>query len=45
MVFFERKGEALPITNRADDFLPGDLVTWDLGRGVPHIGIMVDRKS
>jgi len=25
--------------------LPGDLVTWDLGGGVPHIGIVVDRKS
>ena len=23
----------------------GDLVTWDLGRGVPHIGIVVDQKS
>jgi hypothetical protein len=24
---------------------PGDLVTWDLGRGVPHIAIVVDQKS
>jgi uncharacterized protein YijF (DUF1287 family) len=45
MVYFQRKGQALPITNRAEDYLPGDLITWDLGRGVPHIGIMVDRKS
>jgi uncharacterized protein YijF (DUF1287 family) len=45
MVFFQRKGEALPITKRAEDYLPGDLITWDLGRGVPHIGIVVDRKS
>ena len=35
MVFFQRKGETLPITNRATDYAPGDLVTWDLGRGVP----------
>ena len=45
MVFFQRKGEALPITNRATDYAPGDLVTWDLGRGVPHIGIVVDQKA
>jgi len=45
MVFFARKGESLPITSRAGDYLPGDLVTWDLGGGVPHIGIVVDQKS
>jgi uncharacterized protein YijF (DUF1287 family) len=45
MVFFQRKGGSLPITSRAEDYAPGDLVTWDLGRGVPHIGIVVDQKS
>lgn len=45
MVFFQRKGESLPITNKVADYVPGDLVTWDLGRGVPHIGIVVDQKS
>jgi uncharacterized protein YijF (DUF1287 family) len=45
MVFFSRKGESLPITNRAIDYAPGDLVTWDLGGGVPHIGIIVDRRD
>jgi len=45
MVFFTRQGESLPITNHADDYSPGDLVSWDLGGGVPHIGIIVDRKS
>lgn len=44
MVFFERKGESLPITRRAENYAPGDLVTWDLGTGVPHIGIVVDQK-
>ena len=24
---------------------PGDLVTWDLGGAVPHIGMVVDQKS
>jgi uncharacterized protein len=45
MVFFGRKGETLAITSRAEDYSPGDVVTWDLGGGVPHIGIVVDRKS
>lgn len=45
MVFFSRKGESLPITSRSEDYSPGDLVTWDLGGGVGHIGILVDRKS
>ncbi len=45
MVFFDRKGETLAITSRDADYSPGDLVTWDLGGGVPHIGIVVDSKS
>lgn len=45
MVFFQRKGESLPITSYASDYAPGDLVTYDLGGGVPHIGIVVDRKG
>jgi uncharacterized protein YijF (DUF1287 family) len=44
-VFFSRKGESLPITSRAEDYLPGELVTWDLGGNVPHIGIVVNKKS
>ncbi len=44
-VFFSRKGESLPITSRGEDYLPGELVTWDLGGGIPHIGIVVSQKS
>lgn len=45
MVFFARKGESLPITTHGEDYKPGELVTWDLGGGVPHIGIVVDKKG
>ncbi|HEY2462261.1 MAG TPA: DUF1287 domain-containing protein [Candidatus Acidoferrum sp.] len=45
MVFFGRKGEALPITTHAGDYTTGDLVTWDLGGGVPHIGIVIDERA
>jgi uncharacterized protein len=44
-IFFERKGEALPASTRAAHYLPGDVVTWDLGGGVDHIGIVVDQRS
>jgi uncharacterized protein YijF (DUF1287 family) len=45
MVFFSRKGESLPISLRAEDFSPGDIVSWDLGGDVPHIGIVVNVKD
>lgn len=45
MVFFGRKGEALPITDSAKDYAPGDIVTWDLGGGMTHIGIVVNVAS
>lgn len=44
-VFFRRKGMKLPVTDRAEDYRPGDLVTWMLPGNLPHIGIVVDRKS
>ena len=44
MVFFSRHGESLPVTQHADDYAPGDLVTWELSNGAPHIGIVVDQK-
>ena len=45
MVFFNRKGESLPISTRSEDYSAGDVVTWDLGGGVDHIGIVVDQRS
>ena len=40
MTFFQRRGKELPTTTTRDDYLPGDIVSWDLGGGVPHIGIV-----
>jgi hypothetical protein len=45
MVFFERHGTVKPITNNPIDYLPGDIVCWNLGGAVTHIGIVVNRKS
>lgn len=45
IVFFSRKGETLPITQNAKDYNPGDIVTWDLGDSLTHIGIVVGVAS
>lgn len=43
--FFTRQNAALPISNKGDDYQPGDLVTWNLPGNLPHIGIIVDQRS
>ncbi|MBP7866095.1 MAG: DUF1287 domain-containing protein [Acidobacteria bacterium] len=43
--WFRRQGWAVAVTRNPADYRPGDLVTWDLGRGVPHIGIVSDRRT
>jgi len=45
MVFFSRRGTPLPITQRPEDYMPGDIVAWDLGRGITHIGMVVDHRG
>ncbi len=45
MTFFRRAGKELPITDQAGDYLPGDVVAWDLGGGLTHIGIVSDERS
>lgn len=44
-VFFSRKGVELPLTLNSNDYLPGDIVSWKLLSGLPHIGIVVDKRS
>jgi uncharacterized protein YijF (DUF1287 family) len=45
MTFFSRKGTVLPITLNTNDYLPGDLVCWNLGSGITHIGLVTNLKS
>lgn len=45
MVFFTRNGERLRVTKSEADYLPGDIVTWELLRGTSHIGIVVARRA
>ncbi len=45
MVFFERFGDVKPITHNPSDYNPGDIVCWNLGGAVTHIGFVVNKKT
>ena len=45
MTYFTRKNAEQPITAYADDYIAGDIVSWNLGGAITHIGIVVDEKS
>lgn len=43
--WLRRAGHALPVRSEAAAFRPGDLVSWRLPGGLPHIGIVSDRPA
>lgn len=45
MKFFERNGNQLPITQNASNYKPGDIVCWNLGGNITHIGIVSNQKT
>jgi uncharacterized protein len=45
MTFFKRQKANLPLSQKPSDYLPGDIVCWQLGNGLTHIGIVVNLKS
>lgn len=45
MTFFTRHGKALPNSSKSDNYIPGDIVCWNLGGGINHIGMVVNKKS
>lgn len=45
MKWFERQGWKTEISKNKNDYKPGDLVTWDLGKGITHIGIVSDKST
>ena len=45
MVFFKRQGKVKSISQKAEDYAPGDIVCWNLGGGITHIGIVSAIKS
>jgi len=45
MKFFSRFGIVKPITLNSVDYVPGDIVCWNLSAAITHIGIVVNKKS
>lgn len=45
MVFFSRFGTKLTTSSDPADYLPGDVVCWNLGGGITHIGILSNRYT
>ncbi|SFD07391.1 hypothetical protein SAMN04489722_10562 [Algibacter lectus] len=45
MTYFKRQGAEKVISDLAKDYLPGDIVCWNLGGAITHIGIVVNKKS
>ena len=43
--YFDRQGKSQPITNDRADYLPGDVVAWELSDGVEHIGILTNLST
>jgi uncharacterized protein len=44
MTWFERQGKDLSLSQKAKEFLPGDVVAWELADGRFHIGIVSQIK-
>jgi len=44
-VFFAKFGKSKPLSKDPKDYIPGDIVTWDLPKNLTHIGIVVNQKS
>jgi uncharacterized protein YijF (DUF1287 family) len=44
-VFFERKGKKLLVSDKAQDYKTGDIVTWMINDKLPHIGIVTYKKT
>jgi uncharacterized protein len=45
MTFFVRHGLVKKITQDSKDYKPGDIVCWNLGGGITHIGIVSRKES
>jgi len=45
MTWFKRAGYGRRVSSQASDYLPGDVVAWNLGGNILHVGIVSDRKA
>ncbi|MBK8807075.1 MAG: DUF1287 domain-containing protein [Bacteroidales bacterium] len=45
MTFFSRHGEIKTLSSNPEDYIPGDIVCWNLGGSLTHIGMVINKKS
>jgi len=43
--YFGRHGQSLGVSRNPADYAPGDIVTWQVPPGVPHIGLVADERT
>jgi len=44
-IYFDRRGWSIAVTDRAEDYKPGDLVACIVPRDLPHIMIVSDKRT
>ena len=44
MMYFARHASVLPLAREPFAYLPCDVVAWDLGGGVTHVGLVSDKS-
>ncbi|RDK87423.1 DUF1287 domain-containing protein [Enterobacillus tribolii] len=44
-VYLSRHHQSLPVTRQPENYLPGDIVSWVLPNGRPHIGVVSNEKN
>lgn len=45
MTYFKRQNYDVGITTNGKDYLPGDIVCWELSPGITHIGIVLENQD
>ena len=45
MAYFRRQGKSLTVSYDPAEYLPGDIVAWDLTGGIDHIGMVTNMLS
>ena len=43
--WFQRQGQARPVSTNAADYLAGDVVSWKLPNGLDHIGVVSGERT
>lgn len=45
MTYLARQRKSLPVTDNPANYLPGDVVAWELSEGIEHIGVLTNLSS